>query len=91
MSYYGLDWVAMGTSLLAVYLLGQKNRLGFASFLVSNAIWVVVGMLATSWGIVAGNVIFFGLNVRGWLKWTAASQATSEKEEPLRVVAGGCP
>ena len=82
MQYYGLDWIAMGTSLLAVYLLGQKNRLGFVSFWASNVIWVGVGVLAGSWGIVAGNVVFLVLNVRGFATW-AASDA--------EVVAGGCP
>ena len=77
MTYYGLDWVAMASSLLAVYLLGQKNRLGFVSFWVSNAIWIAVGVLAGSWGIAVGNVVFLGLNVRGFSRWSAEAPAGS--------------
>ncbi len=83
MDYFFLDWIAMGTSLLAVYLLGQKNRWGFACFLVSNALWIAVGSLAGSWGILTGNVVFFGLNVRGFVKWKAVPAA--------QPIAGGCP
>ena len=68
MEYYFIDWVAMGSSLLAVYLLGQKNRLGFACFMGSNVLWVAVGVLAGSAGILIGNVVFFGLNLRGFLR-----------------------
>ena len=85
MDYYGLDWVAMSTSLLAVYLLGRKNRIGFACFLFSNLIWILLGVLAGIWGIVVGNVLFLALNARGYMKW---------KPEPapaVEVVAGGCP
>ena len=83
MDYYGLDWVAMGTSLLAVYLLGQKSRAGFACFLISNVIWIALGVLAGIWGIAVGNVLFLGLNARGFAKWKPAPAA--------EVVAGGCP
>ena len=85
MHYYGLDWIAMGSSLLAIYLLGQKNRLGFAAFLVSNALWLIVGLLASSYGILVGNLVFLGLNFRGFLKW-------KERPEPeMKILTGGCP
>ena len=32
LKYYTLDWLAMALSLLAVYLLGNKNKYGFISF-----------------------------------------------------------
>lgn len=83
MMYYGLDWLAMAASLLAVYLLGQKNRMGFLAFIAANATWIGVGVLAASYGIVVGNGVFLALNARGWWKWRAP--ATAE------VVAGGCP
>ena len=69
MNYYFLDWIAMAASFLAVYLLGQKNKLGFISFLFANISWVAVGVLAESAGILIGNIGFFALNLRGFLKW----------------------
>ncbi len=72
LNYYGLDWLAMGLSLLAVYLLGNKNRNGFLSFIVANALWVVLGAtMMSSYGIVVGNVVFLIMNGRGYLQWKA--------------------
>ena len=69
-NYYGLDWLAMGLSVLAVYLLGNKNRLGFITFMTANMLWIFVGfVLMQSAGIALGNIIFLVLNTRGFLKW----------------------
>lgn len=69
-TYFGLDWLAMGLSLLAVYLLGNKNRWGFISFIVANFIWLYVGMfMMQSYGIALGNFVFLILNTRGLYEW----------------------
>lgn len=70
LKYYALDWAAMTLSLFAVYLLGNKNKLGFISFSVANAIWVFLGFfLMNSLGIGIGNIVFFIMNVRGFFSW----------------------
>jgi nicotinamide riboside transporter PnuC len=73
LSYYGLDWFGMLTSFAAVYLLGNKSRNGFAVFMVSNLTWIAVGALANSMAMTFGNLIFFALNLRGYLRWKAQS------------------
>ncbi len=68
--YYGLDWLAMALSIWAVYLLGNKNKWGFISFIIANAMWVYVGIfLMSSYGIAVGNFVFLVLNSRGYMKW----------------------
>ena len=37
-AYYGVDWFAMALSLYAAYLLGNKQKLGYIVFAVSNII-----------------------------------------------------
>jgi hypothetical protein len=60
----------MALSLLAVYLLGNKNRIGFVSFVTANTLWVYLGIaLIGSYGIAVGNFVFLIMNVRGFLKW----------------------
>ena len=59
----------MGAGLLAVYLLGRKIRSGFISFMLGNALGVVVGFMADSIAIAIGNVAFLLLNLRGWIQW----------------------
>jgi hypothetical protein len=72
-NYYGLDWFGMLTSFIAVYLLGSKRRAGFSVFMVSNVSWVGMGILTDSIAMTFGNVIFFGINLRGYLLWRPAS------------------
>ena len=68
--YYGLDWLAMALSLLALWLIGNKNRLGFAAFVLANLTWMVVGVwLMQSVGIVLGNIVFMVMNIRGYANW----------------------
>jgi nicotinamide riboside transporter PnuC len=67
--YYATDWLGMIATLLAVWLLGNKNKYGFVSFIISNVLWIVVGVLAQSSAITIGNFIFLIINVRGLLKW----------------------
>ncbi len=71
--YYYLDWLAMILSLIAVWLLGNQSRWGFASFVLANLIWLVVGSMAGSYGIVVGNVVFLIMNTRGFFRWKEAT------------------
>lgn len=75
LKYYALDWIAMGLSLLAVYLLGNKNKLGFISFIIANLLWVILGFsLINSLGIAIGNLVFLIMNIRGYLSWNKTAE-----------------
>ncbi len=73
--YYGIDWIAIALSLLAVYMLGNKNKYGFLVFAFSNVMWVFLGF---SWmesiGMAIGNIVFFVVNVRGYFSWVKESK-----------------
>ena len=70
LKYYTLDWLAMALSLLAVYLLGNKNKYGFISFSIANVLWIFLGFfLMNSLGIGIGNTVFLIMNVRGFISW----------------------
>jgi hypothetical protein len=80
-AYYGLDWLGMVLSLLAVYQLGNKKRIGFITFILGNAVWVFLGLsLMNSLGVAVGNAIFLVMNARGYLKWTREGIKPSERE-----------
>lgn len=69
-NFYGLDWLAMSLSLLAVWMLGNKNKFGFLVFVAANALWVALGLtLIHSYGIVVGNLFFLVSNARGFANW----------------------
>lgn len=75
MKYYGFDWLAMLASLAAMYLLGNKNRSGFVAFMIANFSWIVIGYWAESLAISLGNVAFFVMNLRGFIRWQATQQS----------------
>lgn len=76
LKYYALDWLAMALSLVAVVLLGNKNKFGFLSFSVANLVWIVLGFfLIHSFGIAIGNIVFFTMNIRGFFSWNTKLEA----------------
>jgi len=76
LKYYGMDWIAMASSLLAVYLIGDKNRFGFLSYIIANSLWIYLGVFKMqSLGISIGNIFFLFMNLRGYLKWKSPAQA----------------
>jgi hypothetical protein len=73
LKYNGLDWLAMALSLLSVYLMGNKNRIGFITYMLANGLWIYLGTFKMqSFGISIGNVFFLLMNLRGFLKWKNA-------------------
>ena len=72
LKYYGLDWIAMLLSVIAMILLGNKVKWGFKLFMLANITWILLGfLLLHSYAIVLGNIIFLFTNTRGFLKWNA--------------------
>lgn len=69
LQYFGVDWAAMAFTFLAIYLLGNKSRMGFAVMMCGNACWMVVGLLTASIALVIANAVFLLMNVRGWIRW----------------------
>ncbi len=70
LKYYGLDWLAMILSVVAMVLLGNKVKWGFTFFMCANITWILLGiLLLNSYTIVIGNMIFLATNTRGFIKW----------------------
>lgn len=79
LKYGGLDWLAMALSVFAVYLLGNKNKWGFISFMTGNLVWLYVDIfLMGSYGIAMGNFVFLILNSQGYLKWNQNEKLASQ-------------
>ena len=69
MQYYGIDWLATVCGLTGVYLLGNKNKIGFLVFMAASLSWVMFGVLTGSIPIVIGSSIFFFMHLRGFINW----------------------
>ena len=73
-AHYGIDWLAMALSLCAAYLLGNKQKLGFIIFAISNVFWILLGLFfMSSYGMAIGNFAFLLINVRGFIHWNKAT------------------
>lgn len=72
--YYGLDWLWFSASILAVYLLGNKNKFGFVSMIVSDLTRLGMAYLTHSSATLIGSLIYLALNVRGWYAWRSAEK-----------------
>jgi hypothetical protein len=79
--YYGLDYVAMIMSLIAMLLLGNKVKWGFVSFMFANAAWITLGViLLHSYALIIGNTIFLITNTRGFIKWNQTKNKEHAKQ-----------
>ncbi len=68
--YYGIDWLATVCGLIGVFLLGNKNKFGFALFMIASASWVTFGFLTRSIAVIIGSSIFLLMHLRGFIRWT---------------------
>ena len=68
-NYFGIDWLAMCLTFSAIYLLGNKSRVGFVVMMVGNLCWSAIGLWAHSYAMIIANLGFFSMNVRGFVKW----------------------
>ena len=70
MQYYGIDWLATVCGLTGVYLLGNKNKIGFLVFMAASLSWVTFGILTGSLAVIIGSSTFFFMHLRGFINWT---------------------
>lgn len=78
MQYYGIDWLATACGLLGVYLLGNKNKLGFVLFMVASLSWISFGLLTESIAVIIGSSIFFVMHLRGFRNWSRKADSPVE-------------
>lgn len=77
LQYYGVDWLAMLFTLVAIYQLGNHKRIGFVLMIIGNGFWIMLGLFTASLAMIVANTIFAGMNVRGLWKWSRASHPSS--------------
>jgi hypothetical protein len=68
--YYGIDWLAMVFTFSAIWLIGNKNKVGFMVMICGNSSWILVGYLTESIALIIANILFVAMNVRAIIKWS---------------------
>jgi hypothetical protein len=68
--YYGIDWLAMILTFLAIWLIGDRNKAGFFIMIGGNSCWVIVGIYTHSLALIVANLLFVCLNIRAVINWS---------------------
>ena len=68
--YYGIDWMAMLLTLVAIYLIGNKKKSGFYLMILGNLAWIILGLLTHSLAMIIANLMFAMMNIRAIYLWS---------------------
>ena len=67
--YHGSDWVGMTGNLFGIYYLSKQRKRGFLIGSIGCLGWLCFGVITGSVPSVVSNIIYIGMNIRGWVKW----------------------
>lgn len=67
--FYGSDWIGMTGTFLGLWFLSKQRKIGFVLGSVGCVGWLAFGIITGSMPSVASNLIYIGMNIRGWRKW----------------------
>lgn len=70
LQYYGVDWLAMALTLLAIWLIGNRTRSGFYVHIAGNFCWIAMGFMADSMATMLANAAFVLVNIRALVLWS---------------------
>ncbi|MGC9401349.1 PnuC protein [Vibrio genomosp. F10 str. 9ZC157] len=83
LQFYGIDWIAMVLTFLAIWQIGNKNKIGFILMMCGNSSWIAVGYFTGSLAMVIANLIFMGMNLRAIMKWSKPAIVTEQQAESI--------
>ena len=75
--YYAVDWLAMILTLLAIWMIGNRDRNGFFVHIAGNLSWIMMGFMADSMATMLANFAFILVNIRALMLWTKTDKQAS--------------
>jgi hypothetical protein len=66
----GMPWVLSCLGIGRKWLLGEKNRWGWALGIFTQLLWLVWMWKATTWGFLPLFIVGMVMNVRNFIKWS---------------------
>ena len=67
--YYGFDWIATVSSLIWIFMIGDKKRVSFVFAIIASMAWLGFAIVTNSYASMVANTLFIGLNIRAYIKW----------------------
>lgn len=80
-------WIAFALNVWGNLALTSYSIRGWVIRLLSNAFWVAYSVDAGAWALLANHVVFAGINIVGWIRWSDLT--AGEKEAPASSVHQG--
>jgi nicotinamide riboside transporter PnuC len=78
--HQGVDVLAQAFLLSSAYFLGNGRKYGFLLAMAASVTFVVFGLMIESHASVLANIIFFFLNLRGFLRWDQKNPQTKAQK-----------
>ena len=77
LKFYGLDWIGMSMSLYGTYLITKRDRIGFVYCIMGCIAGGAVSYLTNVPSYVVSNMIFFAMNIKGYIDWRTEERKIS--------------
>ena len=65
-----LPWVISCMTIASVWLVGNKERRGWAIGIACQFLWLIFILSTQEWGLMPLNVAMWYVNIRNYTKWT---------------------
>jgi nicotinamide riboside transporter PnuC len=75
--YYSVDWSIFVVVVIQLWLVGNKNRIGFLFGVTGNSLGVVLGFMVESLACIIMNCVFVTMHVRGYWMWSRPDREES--------------
>lgn len=73
-----MDILAAIFEIVGAVMVGNKNKFGFAVFMLGNVAWFTYGTTHGSVGLMLVGVVFFLINVRNYGRWSSEELRRTE-------------
>lgn len=79
------SFLATVLSLWGQWLVGNKSKLTFPVWTLSNVLWIIVNFIGpTNYYQVAMFVVYIAMNIVAWYKWMHRSSTEGSEKGPER-------
>ena len=70
MSTNTFSYILSALSLLSLWLMGNKNKLGIVVGLANQLLWVVYALMLKQYGLLIGVIAYTIIHIRNLVKWS---------------------
>ena len=70
MSANTFSFILSALSLLSLWLMGNKNKLGIVVGLANQLLWVVYAVMLKQYGLLIGVIAYMIIHIRNLAKWS---------------------